>query len=234
MMRATLLALLFCAQAGWAQEVRIAVASNFLATAEELAEAYAGEGGAVEIVHGSTGRLYAQIKAGAPFDVFLAADVERPGRLLAEGDASRVVPYAFGRLVLVGARDGAGSLAARLGAADRIALADPDVAPYGRAALEALEALGVEGWRDRAVFGENVGQTFAFVATGNAPVGLVALSQAMAADIGWLEVSPGLHAPIRQDAALISDDPAAAAFFDWLRTEPARAIIAGAGYGLPE
>lgn len=242
---AALCATLVLAAAAQAAEVRVAVASNFLAAAEALADAY--DAAEVELVHGSTGRLFAQIRAGAPFDVLLAADAARPDALVAQGQALRARPYALGRLVLV-ARGlceaaaaqtcGAGApaepraerLRVALAAADRIALADPALAPYGQAAVETLEALGVAGWADRAVYGENVAQTYAFWATGNVPAAFVAASQT---ETG-LTVPETLHAPIVQKAALVSDTPAATAFFDWLGGDPARAIIAAAGYGLPE
>lgn len=227
------------------QGITVAVATNFLVPAEGLAARFeADEGTPVTLVGGSTGQLYAQAVAGAPFDLFLAADEARPARLVEAGIAVRgsAFVYATGRLCLW-TPDGTvapGELERRLrdGDFDRIAIANPELAPYGAAARDALRTWGLwEDYRERIVLGENVGQAFSLVATGNAELGFVALAQVRAdgRDPGgscWL-VPARLHAPIRQAAVLLgraADDPAARAFLDYLRSPAAREVIAAAGY----
>ena len=221
----------------------IAVATNFLTTAQDVSMAFTAETGhEVVLVHGSTGKLFAQILAGAPYDVFLSADADRParlaeGELLAEGSPK---PYAIGRLALVH-RDGdfAGSIEAILAREDlRIAMADPTVAPYGNAALEVIRSVHGSDWTGDIVLGESVAQAFAFVATGNADVGLVALSLALSHSerVLFLEVPDTLHNAIRQDAALLGHpkiSAAAHAFFGFLDHPIAAEIIKAAGYGVP-
>ena len=227
-----------------AGEVRVAVAANFASTLRDVAAEFTtATGHKVIIASASTGKHYAQIRNGAGFDVFLAADVERPHRLEAEGlgvPGSRF-DYAVGRLVLWVPAAGRIADPRELLAADelpRLAIANPRLAPYGVAARQVLEAWGQ--WnrlQARLVRGENIAQTFQFVATGNAPAGLVALSQVLAFD----DVSPDsyrmiaaeLHAPIRQQGLLLRRGPAAEAFVDYLRGAAAGAQIRAAGYALP-
>ena len=227
-----------------AAEVVVAVASNFAAPMQRIAAAFERETGHRAVVSvGSTGGFHAQIRNGAPFEVPLAADDETPARLESEGLAvagSRFT-YAVGRLVLWSARPGVvderGEVL-RSGGFARIALANPKLAPYGAAALEAMARLGVlDAVRPRIVQGENVGQAWQFVASGNAPLGFVALSQVardgrIAQGSGWV-VPAGLHAPIRQDAVLLGPGrgrPAADALLAYLRSEQAAAIIRAFGY----
>ena len=221
-------------------QVRAAVAANFTAAAREIAAAFedaTGDGALLSF--GSTGQLYAQILQGAPFDVFLAADEARPELAEREGLA---VPgsrrtYAVGRLVLFSteAERVSGPDALRDPGLRRIALANPALAPYGRAALEAATALGVEDVvRDRQVIGTNVSQAHQFVRTGNAELGFLALSQVARSTDGsrWL-VPEQLHAPIRQQAVLLEagrDNPAAARFLDFLGSATAREILRRHGY----
>lgn len=225
--------------------ITVAVATNFLLPAEGLAARFeADEGTPVTLVGGSTGQLYAQAVAGAPFDVFLAADEVRPARLVEAGIAveGSAFVYATGRLCLwtPEASVPPAELERRLheGDFDRIVIANPGLAPYGAAARDALRELGLwERYRERIVLGENVGQAFAQVATGNTELGFVALAQARAdgrdpAGSCWL-VPAHLHAPIRQAAVLLgraADDPAARRFLDFLRSPAARDLIAAAGY----
>ena len=220
--------------------VKAAVAANFTAAAREIAAAFedaTGDGALLSF--GSTGQLYAQILQGAPFEVFLAADEARPELAEREGLA---VPgsrrtYAVGRLVLFSTEAGriAGPDALRDPGLRRIALANPALAPYGRAALEAARALGIEDIvRDRQVIGTNVSQAHQFVRTGNAELGFLALSQVVRSADGsrWL-VPEHLHAPIRQQAVLLEagrDNPAAARFLDFLGSAPAREILRRHGY----
>lgn len=224
-----------------ADQVRIAVAANFAAVADELASVFAAETGHdVVISAGASGQLYAQITQGAPFDVLLSADGERPARAVREGygiDGS-VFTYAIGRLVLfspsIDVSGGPAILSA--GDFDHLAIADPETAPYGSAAIGCLAALGVlERLRPRFVTGQSVAQTLQFVDSGNAELGFVALSQVIGRTDGhvWL-VPANLHAPIIQDAVLLGpdDDSAAArAFLVFLQSEEGRAIIERHGYG---
>lgn len=235
-----------------AAEIRIAVAGNFAGCLQALAPAYeAASGDRLVSSSASTGKLFAQIRAGAPFDVFLAADAERPQRLEAEGLAvpgSRFT-YAVGRLVLWGAGLDAAAPEDWLAVLDgtgfaHLALANPRLAPYGRAAREALTAAGRwEALQPRLVLGENVGQTFQFAATGAAELGLVAWSQIRGQQrrgeaVGgrwWLVPAAG-HAPIVQQAVLLTaaaDTAAARRFLDYLCGPEARILLAEFGYDLP-
>ena len=247
-----LLAALTAALGGQARAdiVRLAVASNFAEPMQTLAEAFsAGTGHTLIISNGSTGRLYAQIVNGAPFDVFLAADTVRPARLVEDGlaAAGSAQTYATGRLALMEPGDataGTPSPLQRLQSGDyrRLALASPDLAPYGAAAHQVLAHLDLQtASASRQVFGENIGQTYAFVATGNADLGFVALSQIRhpgSAPAGRYDLIPaGWHDPIRQDAVLLersNDNEAARAFLDFLALPEARDIIAAHGYEAPE
>ena len=243
-LRRLLLALLAMPVAAGAAEVGVAVASNFAAAVRALAPAFERDTGhRVVVALGSTGALYAQVRNGAPFDVLLSADDETPARLEREGLA---VPgtrftYATGRLVLWSAQAGvvdAQGAVLRSGGAQRLALANPKLAPYGAAAVQALSAMGLwEAWRPRVVQGDNIAQAHAFVATGNATLGLVALSQVtvdgrIASGSGWV-VPASLHEPIRQDAVLLSrgrGKAAAEALMAYLRSDAAAAVIRAHGY----
>ncbi len=223
-----------------AGETRIAVAANFTGAAREIGAAFARETGhAAVFSFGATGALYAQIANGAPYDVFLAADQARPVRAEQEGLAvsGTRMTYAVGRLMLY-SRDPsrvAGAATLRDPAVSRLAIANPATAPYGAAAVEVLRALGVhEALAGKVVTGNTIAQTYQFVATGNAEVGFVALSQVIGHDTGsrWL-VTQELHAPIAQDAILLSgaaDKPAARAFLAFLKSASARAIVEKYGY----
>ena len=220
--------------------VRAAVAANFTAPAREIAAAFRDATGSVALLSfGSTGQLYAQIVQGAPFDVFLAADEERPAVAEREGLA---VPgsrrtYAVGRLVLFSAEPGRvrGPAALRDPELGRIALAHPRLAPYGRAAMEVLRALDLEAaLEERRIIGTNVSQAHQFVRTGNAELGFVALSQVTLLRGGsrWL-IPEELHTPIRQQAVLLDParrNPAAARFLEFLGSETARRILERHGY----
>jgi molybdate transport system substrate-binding protein len=229
---------------GTGAEVRIAVAANFAPILEELAADFtARTGHRVLQSSASTGKHYAQIRNGAAFDLFLAADSERP-RLLEQaglGVPGTRFTYAEGRLVLwvPGARqlDDPRAYLAQAGFR-HLAIANPRLAPYGLAAQQVLEHWGLwEPLRARLVRGENVGQAFQYVATGNAEVGLVALSllRSLPGDTGahWL-VPADLHDPVSQQALLLRRGEAAEAFLDYLVGEAAAAMIEQAGYGLPD
>jgi molybdate transport system substrate-binding protein len=234
------------ASAASSAEVSVAVAANFSGPLDKLAAAFEKETGHhLLISSGSSGKLYVQIKAGAPFEVMLSADSERPLRLEKEGAAvagSRFT-YAIGRLVLwskePGLVDSAGAVLAG-GGFRHLAVPSPENAPYGAAARQVLQ--GMDLWQKlapRIVQGEDIGQTYQFVATGNAELGFVALSQIRAAGKpqGSLWIVPAeRYRPIEQQAVLLArgkDDPAARAFLEFLRSAPARALIQEFGYGLP-
>lgn len=221
-----------------AETATVAVATNFLTTASELAEAYGIETGhEIVVAHGSTGRLYAQIENGAPFDLFLSADTARPDWLEIDGKAVDRMTYAFGKLVLVFHTDIPDDPAAAL-ADRRIALAEPSVAPFGAAALEVFEWFKLDPYKLDLVYGDSVGQAAALFATGNAELGFLAASQvSLLEDTVAVLAMEDRHEPIRQDAILLrrgQDNPAATGFFAFLGSEAALAMIAGAGYGVPE
>jgi molybdate transport system substrate-binding protein len=240
------LALMFTPVA-MADTALIAVATNFAEAAELLAEDFEDTSGHdIDIATGATGKLYAQISNDAPYDALLAADQERPMRLEVSGDAvagSRFV-YAVGRLILWSAdtsligSDGVAVL--RRGNFRSLAIANPELAPYGAAARDTLKFL--ELWDElqpKIVSGENVGQTFALVATRNAELGFVALASVISErnvtkGSRW-DVPSTIHEAIRQDAVLLrhgSDNAAAIAFLAYLRTDAAKARIVAMGYGL--
>jgi len=227
-----------------ADAVTVAVAANFSFTARRVADAF--ERAApheIRLVVGSTGKHYAQIVNGAPFDILLAADSDRPERLEREGRAlpgSRFT-YAVGRLALwsrvPGYVDARGEILAN-GDFRHLALANPRLAPYGIAAQQALTRMGLwDRLYERMVFGENVSQAFRFVDSGAAELGFVALSQlrqaGVAEDAHWL-IPGSLYAPIEQQAVQLRAGDAAAGFLDFLRGQTALAIIADHGYGLPD
>lgn len=229
-----------------AQEVVAAVAANFAAAMARIEPAFEqASGHQLTVVLGSSGKLAAQIHQGAPFDVLLSADAERPELLAQRGlgvTASRFT-YAIGRLALwspdpqaIGA-DGPAYL--RAGTFRHLAIGNPVVAPYGAAARLVLESLGL--WpvvQDRIVRGEDIGQVYAMVASGAAGAGFVALSQTLgAAKPGshWT-VPQDMYPPLKQDAILVTRaraNPAAQVFLDYLKSPPARALIAELGYGVP-
>ncbi|MFD0669774.1 molybdate ABC transporter substrate-binding protein [Ramlibacter sp. MAHUQ-53] len=236
-------AALACASAA-AGQVSVAVAANFAGPMQKIASAFERATGHQAVVAvGATGRFYAQVRNGAPFQVLLAADDETPARLEREGlgVAGTRFTYAVGRLALWSpdpARVDPQGEVLRRGGFERLAIADPRLAPYGAAAMEAMERLGVlAALRPKLVQGESIGQAYQFVATGNAALGFVALSQVQAqgrltAGSAWV-VPAGLHAPLRQDAILLvpgRDSPAARALLAFLRTEEARALLRAHGY----
>lgn len=241
-----LAALLLLAGTARAGQVTVAVAANFAEPMETLAPRFEAETGhEVTLVTGSTGKLYAQIVHGAPFDVLLAADMARPLRLAEEGlaDPDSRFTYAVGGLTLWSADPeaiGQDCLAAlRQRDFRHLAIANPELAPYGEAAREVLTALGLwQAVQAELVRGENIGQTFQLVATGNAELGFVARAQVLSprnqiAGSRW-DVPGELHAPIRQDAILLHraiDPGAARAFLAFLRSPEAQAVIEGFGYG---
>ncbi|MEO8023500.1 molybdate ABC transporter substrate-binding protein [Polaromonas sp.] len=229
-----------------AGEVTVAVAANFAAPMQAIAAILEKTTGhKADIVTGATGRFYAQIKNGAPFDVFLAADNETPGKMEAEGLAvpgSRFT-YAKGKLVLWSANpaliDAQGQVL-KTGDFRKIAIAQPKVAPYGAAAMETITQLGLAGrLGPRLVLGESIGQTFSFISTGNAELGFVAMSQVfeggkLKSGSMWA-VPATLYRPIVQDAIILTrgkDNPAATALVALLKSERVKDLIRSYGYAL--
>ncbi|MDX1344918.1 MAG: molybdate ABC transporter substrate-binding protein, partial [Sedimenticolaceae bacterium] len=201
-------------------------------------------GHSVVLLPGSTGKHYAQIMQGAPFDALFAADAESPDLLEANG---RIIPgsrfsYAIGRLVLwspdPGLVNGDGILL-ESGAFRRLAIANPRLAPYGMAAQQVLEARDLwQPLQPKLVRGENIAQAFQFVASGNAELGFVALSQLIQTGnhgkgSSW-QVPEQLHTPIEQQAVLLSDSIAALELMTFMKSDAAHAIIRGFGYGIPD
>lgn len=241
-----LLLILLPATSALAAEVRVAVAANFTAPTQAIASAFAEDTGHQLIASfGSTGQLYAQIKHGAPFDVFLAADNRTPARLESEGQvvAGSRFTYATGALALWSAQatlvDDSGAVL-RSDKFKHLAIANPKTAPYGFAATQVMQALGLQKQlAPRLVEGQSIGQAYQFVTSGNAELGFVALSQVyrdgkLAEGSAWL-VPAELHDPIRQDAVILreaADNPAAQALVDYLHGERAAAIIRAFGYQL--
>jgi len=229
-----------------AGEVSVAVAANFTDAARDIIQLFEKETGhTVKVSFGSTGKLYAQIENGAPFEVFLAADAERPQKAEVAGLAiagSRFT-YALGRLYLWSAKPNAwGDAESWLagGAFSHLAIANPKTAPYGLAAQQVMEHLGLwEKLQPKLVQGDSIAQTFQFAVSGNAEAGFVAGSQVKAAgSVGtaW-EVPQVYYHPIEQQAVLLrngADNEAARAFLAFLQSDAARAVIRGYGYGVAE
>lgn len=230
-----------------ADEVRVAVATNFFTTLKEIVAKFEEETGHTAVVSsGSSGKFYAQIRHGAPFDVFLSADVKRPQLLEQEGLAvqgSRFT-YAVGRLVLWSPNSnmipGDGKAILKKGDFSRLAIANPKTAPYGAAAQSTLQALDL--WnqtKGRIVQGENIGQAFQFVFSKNAQLGFVALSQILGPKVNeegsrW-DVPANFYDPLYQQAVLLvkgKSNKAAKAFLDYVKGPKARKIITRFGYGL--
>jgi molybdate transport system substrate-binding protein len=224
--------------------VRVAVAANFSSTAQDLARRFETvKRTHVELSVGSTGQLYAQIQNGAPFDVFLAADTLRPVLLESEGLAEKGsrFTYAVGRLVMLAPQwDTVGSAGVELKnrTFQHLAIANPMTAPYGTAARQVLERLGLwDALQDRIVLGESVSQTHQFVTSGAAEVGFVALSAAQQSRVTayWI-VPQDLYDPIRQDAVLLthrSSDDGARAFLEFLRGDLGKNVMKSFGYEVP-
>jgi molybdate transport system substrate-binding protein len=248
MLRSSLLVIawVFYLSTASAAEVKVAVAANFAAPLQQIAAAFARDTGhSATIMSGATGALYAQIANGAPDDVFLSADAATPDRLASEGLAvpSSRFTYALGKLVLWSAQPGfvdAAGFVLRQGRFNHLAIANPKVAPYGAAAVETLAALGLSAaLAPKLLTGESIAQAAQFVATGNAELGFVALSQVAPPGqptVGsyWL-VPAKLYTPIRQVAVLLqrgAANPAARALCEYLKSAGARKIISDYGYAL--
>jgi len=222
----------------------VAVAANFYRPMQEIAATYRKQTGTnVRLVSGSTGQLYAQIIQGAPYQVFFAADARRPELLESQGltqPGSRFT-YATGSLVLWSMREDLGLKERGIKSlldtrVKRIAIANPNTAPYGRAAMQALKAAGMDrAMRTKLVFGENVGQAFLFVRSGNADAGLVAASSTYQAGGKVAAVPPDSYDPIVQQAVALRHAPEAAQKFTAFLSSPAaRKVLRKYGYGVPQ
>ena len=238
------LALIGSACAAHAETVQVAVASNFTAPMKVIAEAFKQDTGhTAEVAYGATGKFYAQIRNGAPFQILLSADEETPAKLEKEGVAppGTRFTYATGTLVLWSAdpaliKDGAKVLGRNK--FRKLAIANPKTAPYGAAAVEVMKGLQVDQMlAPKLVQGENIAQTYQFVSTGNAELGFVALSQVfkdgqITGGSAWV-VPAEMHEPIRQDAVILKTgegNAAASAFMDYLKSDKVKAIIRSFGY----
>ena len=229
-----------------AGEVQVAVAANFTGPMQQIAAEFAKDTGHKAVLSfGGTGKFYAQIVNGAPFEVLLAADDTTPAKLEKENNtvAGSRFTYAIGKLVLWSATpdfvDGKGEVL-KNGHFKHLSIANPKTAPYGTAAIETLQKLkALEAVQARLVQGENIAQTLQFISTGNAELGFVALSQVfrdgkISRGSAWI-VPDNLHEPIYQDAAILAkgkENPVAGALLAYLKSEKARAIIKSFGYDL--
>jgi len=243
-----LLALLLASWVGFAaqaDEISVAVAANFTTPMQKIAVEFEKDTGhKVTAAFGSTGKFYAQIKNGAPFDVLLAADTETPAKLIKENAAvaGNQFTYAIGKLVLWSAKpaivDGAGEVLKNAGF-DHIAIANPKLAPYGAAAVETMKTMGVyDNLQAKIVTGESIAQAHQFISTGNAILGFVALSQVLKdgkiEGSAWV-VPAKLYSPIRQNAVILDKGqgkPAAEAWLNYLKSDKAQAVITSFGYAL--
>ncbi|AGA74188.1 molybdate ABC transporter substrate-binding protein [Pseudomonas plecoglossicida] len=241
---ATALTSLLAFNTAWADEVQVAVAANFTAPIQAIAKDFEKDTGhKLVAAYGATGQFYAQIKNGAPFEVFLAADDSTPAKLEQENaiaPGSRFT-YAIGTLALWSAKPGyvdANGEVLKNNQFKQLSIANPKTAPYGLAATQVLDKLKLtEATRPKLVEGQNITQAFQFVSTGNAELGFVALSQIykdgkVESGSAWI-VPSSLHEPIRQDAVILEkgkDNPAAKALVDYLKGPKAAAVIKSYGY----
>ncbi|MCY1290272.1 Molybdate-binding protein ModA [compost metagenome] len=242
---AALFALLALGSAS-AAEVQVAVAANFTAPIQAIAKDFEKDTGhKLVAAYGATGQFYTQIKNGAPFEVFLSADDTTPAKLEKEGDAvagSRFT-YAIGTLVLWSAQEGyvdAKGDVLKSGQYKHLSIANPKTAPYGLAATQVLDKLGLTAAvKPKLVEGQNITQALQFVSSGNAELGFVALSQVykdgkITNGSAWI-VPADLHEPIRQDALILKKgeaNPAAKALVDYLKGPKAAEVIKSYGYQL--
>ncbi|MFB4390486.1 MULTISPECIES: molybdate ABC transporter substrate-binding protein [unclassified Pseudomonas] len=243
---ASALASLIVVNSAWADEVQVAVAANFTAPIQAIAKDFEKDTGHKLIASfGATGQFYAQIKNGAPFEVFFSADDSTPAKLEQEKqivEGSRFT-YAIGTLALWSAKEGyvdAKGEVLKKNEYKHLSIANPKTAPYGLAATQVLDKLKLtEATKGKLVEGQNITQAFQFVSTGNAELGFVALSQIykdgkVSSGSAWI-VPANLHDPIRQDAVILNkgkDNPAAKALVEYLKGPKAAAVIKSYGYAL--
>ncbi|MGB7550910.1 MAG: molybdate ABC transporter substrate-binding protein [Chromatiaceae bacterium] len=243
-----LAAMLLLPLGGHAEQIRVAAAADLKFALDEIAATFkqANPTDELDIIYGSSGKFFTQIQQGAPYDLYFSADIAFPRELVKAGyAATEVRPYAIGRIVLWSAdRD-----ASQMQLADltdptitRIAIANPRHAPYGQRAEEALRAAGLwEQLEHRLVFGENVAQTAQFVQSGNAQVGIIALSLALsptlAAQGGYGLIPDNLHQPLEQGYIITkraADKALARLFADYMGSATARAVMTRYGFVLPD
>lgn len=230
----------------WAEEVSVAVAANFTAPMQKIAADFEkATGHKAQLVFGSTGKFYAQIKGGAPFQMLLAADDETPTKLVKEGDGveGSQFTYASGKLVLwspkPGFVDDQGDVL-KSGKFEHLSMANPKLAPYGLAAMETLKALGLaEAMQPKIVLAESITQAQQFVSSGNAELGFLAYSQihkdGKLIDGSYWMVPGKYHSPIRQNAVILTKgkgNAAVEALAGFLKSDAAKAIIKSYGYDL--
>jgi len=244
------LALLLFGQVSWAATTLVAVASDFTKPMTEIAAAFEkATGHSAKLSFGSSGKAFAQIQSGAPFEVYLSASEKYPLELEKTGFAvaNTHFVYAIGKLVLWSATPGYVDDQGKIlttGNFKHVALADPAHAPYGVVAEDVMKSLGVlDKLRPLFVMGENISQTYQFVSTGNAELGFVGLAQVIdvnsgkiGSGSGWI-IPDNLHSPFRQMAVLLktgAENPAALALVDFLKSPTALAIIEKYGFGLPQ
>lgn len=238
------LLLLLWSSGSYAVGVKVAVSSNFTAAAKELAQLFESQQDAkVSLSFGSTGKLYAQISYGAPFDIFMSADADRPAKLVETGNAVKGTQftYAIGKIALYSktvplADRTVEQLQSLLRSSD-MAMANPKTAPYGVATQQALVKLEVtEPLQNKRIYGENIAQTYQFIETGNVKLGFVSLSQMIVnPHLSYWLVPQEYYQPLKQDAVLLqrgSENPDAKQFLHFLRSPQAQAIILRHGYGV--
>jgi molybdate transport system substrate-binding protein len=223
-----------------AGDVKVAVSSNFATTLEKISEAFTKETGhKLVISSGATGKIYAQIREGAPFEVLLSADQTTPMKLITDNLAVEETQFTFavGRLVLWSLKDkfvdDEGAVI-KTSSVNHIAIANPKLAPYGVAAKEYLEKVGI--WKiveAKIVYGENISQTYQFVSTGNAEVGFIAMSQIMDTKGSYWVVPESQYSPLKHDVILLNKgktNPIAKKFLEFLKDRKVKAIISKFGY----
>lgn len=242
--RIALAAALLLAASAHAAEIKVAVAANFVPPMKDIAAEFEKDTGhKLSLSQGASGKFYAQISNGAPFEVFLSADDETPAKLVKEGKAvaGTQFTYATGRLVLWSPDTSLVDQGGGVLKTDKfkfLSIANAKIAPYGRAAVQTMQKLGVlSAIEPRVVQGESIAQTYQFVSSGNAQLGFIALSQVwengkLKSGSGWI-VPETLHEPLKQDVVLLNagkDSKAAAALVDYLKSDKARRIIERYGY----
>lgn len=238
---------LFIATTAHAEKITIAAAADLKFAMDEIVTGFkqSHPGNEVEVIYGSSGKFHTQIQQGAPYDLYFSADISYPRELAKSGmAASEVKPYAFGRIVLwSNSMNAAKMTLASLTdpKISRIAIANPKHAPYGKRAEEALRTSGLwDRVQSKLVFGENIAHTAQFVQTGNAQVGIIALSLAVNSELakkgGYYLIPETLHKPLEQGYIITTrgtGKPLAKQFADYMGSKPARRVMTTYGFVLP-
>jgi molybdate transport system substrate-binding protein len=239
---------LVAAASARAETITVAAAADLKFAMDEIVATFkrAQLADEVDVIYGSSGKFHAQIRQGAPYDLYFSADIAYPRELANAGfAASEVIPYAFGRIVLWSAALDASTMTLEsLAAPDvsRIAIANPRHAPYGKRAEEALRASGLwEAVEPKLVYGENIAHAAQFVQTGNAQVGIIALALALSPELsrrgGYWLVPDALHAPLKQGFMITKragNSALARRFAAYVGSKPARVVMAKYGFVLPD